>query len=96
MLALVPTSANSPYECQDLMALDFKSHLFQAFAYVPSYSAWLLDADLTSTYRYERRTLKLLQWGAPARPWRLKCPTHLLFLEHLDIAFPDAVRDDAP
>ena len=90
MLALVPTSATSPYECQDLMALDFKSHLFQAFAYVPSYSTWLLDADLTSTYRYERRTLQLLQWGSDALPWRLKCPTHLLFLSYLDAAFPDA------
>ena len=72
------------------MALDFKSHLFQAFAYVPSYSTWLLDADLTSTYRYERRTLQLLQWGSPTLPWRLKCPTHLLFLPYLDAAFPDA------
>ena len=90
VLSLVPTTPTGPFECQDLMALDFKSQLFQAFAYVPSYSRWLLDADLTSTYRYERRTLKLLQWGAPARPWRLKCPTHLLYLEHLDKAFPDA------
>jgi hypothetical protein len=90
MLALVPTTATSPYECQDLMALDFRSHLFQAFAYVPSYSKWLLDADLTSTYLYERRTLKLLQWGSEALPWRLKCPTHLLFLSYLDGAFPDA------
>jgi hypothetical protein len=90
VLTLVPSTATGPFECQDMMALDFKSQLFQAFAYVPSYSKWLLDADLTSTYRYERRTLKLLQWGAPARPWRLKCPTHLLFLEHLDKSFPDA------
>ena len=72
------------------MALDFKAHYFQAFAYVPSYSDWLLDADLTSTYRYERRALKLLQWGSPTRPWRLKCPSHLLWLDHLDEVFPDA------
>ena len=56
------------------MALDFKSQIFQAFAQIPSYSDWLLDADLTSTYRYERRVLKLLQWGEPTRPWRLKSP----------------------
>lgn len=86
----VPASATGPAECQEFMALDFKSHLFQAFAQIPSYSEWLLDADLTSTYRYERRVLKLLQWGFPGKPWRLKCPTHLLFLEHLDRAFPDA------
>jgi hypothetical protein len=87
---LLPSTATGPEECQDLMALDFKAHYFQAFAYIPSYSRWLLDADLTSTYFYERRVLKLLQWGTPAKPWRLKCPTHLLFLDHLDRAFPDA------
>ena len=88
---MLPNSATGPNECQDLMALDFKSHYFQAFAYIPSYSTWLLyDADLTSTYAYERRTLKLLQWGEPTRPWRLKCPSHLLWLDYLDRSFPDA------
>jgi hypothetical protein len=77
-------------ECLDLMALDFRTHIYQAFAQIPSYSSWLLDADLTSTYAYERRVLKLLQWGEPARPWRLKTPTHSLFLPYLDRAFPDA------
>ena len=90
LAALVPSTPTGPEECQDLMALDFKSQYFQAFAHIPSYSRWLLDADLTPTYAYERRTLKLLQWGQPRRPWRLKCPTHLLFLPHLDKAFPDA------
>ena len=86
----VPSDASGPMECLDLMALDFKTHIYQAFAQVPSYSAWLLDADLSSTYRYERRVLKLLQWGEPPRPWRLKTPAHILFLECLDRAFPDA------
>jgi len=91
MAALVPSSPTGPYECQDLMGLDFKSQSFQAYARIPSYSRWLLhEADLSSTYLYERRVLKLLQWGEPARPWRLKCPSHLLFLDALDVAFPDA------
>jgi hypothetical protein len=90
LAALVPSTPTGPEECQDLMALDFKSHYFQAFAYVPTYSEWLLDADLASTYAYERRTLQLLQWGGPPKPWRLKCPSHLLWLEHLDRVFPDA------
>jgi hypothetical protein len=90
LAALLPSTPTGPEECQDLMALDFRSHYFQAFAYIPSYSSWLRDADLTSTYAYERRVLKLLQWGSPARPWRLKCPSHLLWLEALDRAFPDA------
>jgi hypothetical protein len=60
-------------------------------AYVPSYSDWLVhEADLRATYAYERRVLKLLQWGLPTRPWRLKCPSHMLWLEALDAEFPDA------
>jgi len=91
MASLVPSTPTGPYECQDLMGLDFKSWYFQAYAHVPSYSQWLVyEADLTSTYRYERRALKLLQWGEPRRPWRLKCPNHLAHLEALDAAFPDA------
>ncbi|MBW2942768.1 sulfotransferase family protein [Zhongshania aquimaris] len=86
----VPSGVNAPAECQDLMALDFKSHIFQAFAQIPSYSQWLLDADLSSTYSYQRRVLKLLQWQQPSKSWRLKCPTHLLFLNDLNSVFPDA------
>jgi hypothetical protein len=73
------------------MALDFTSQIFQAYAHIPTYSRWLVDqADFTSTYAYERRVLKLLQWGEPTRPWRLKSPSHVLALGHLDKAFPDA------
>lgn len=86
----VPSDVHGPMECLELMALDFKSPIFEAFAYIPSYSEWLVDADLTPTYAYERRVLKLLQWGEPPRPWRLKSPAHMVFLEHLDRAFPDA------
>ena len=91
LAALVPAEATGPMECQELMALDFRAHYFPAFAHMPSYTEWLLDADLTSTYRYERRVLKLLQWGEPTRrPWRLKCPSHLLWLDDLAEVFPDA------
>lgn len=87
----VPQDPNGPMECLDLMALDFTSQIFQAYAHMPSYSEWLLDrADFTSTYAYERRVLKLLQWGQPTRPWRLKSPSHVLSLDYLDAVFPDA------
>jgi hypothetical protein len=87
----VPTDAHGPMECHELMALSFASHLFQSLAQIPTYSAWLVDdADLTSALAYERRVLKLLAWGEPTRPWRLKCPSHVLWLDHLDRVFPDA------
>ncbi len=87
----VPQDVHGPMECLDLMALDFKSQIFQAYAQIPSYSRWLVDrADFTSTYRYERRVLKLLAWGEPVRPWRLKSPAHVLSLDYLDCVFGDA------
>jgi hypothetical protein len=87
----VPGDARGPMECHELMALDFKSHIFQSFARVPAYSAWLVEeADLTAALAYERRVLKLLAWGEPTRPWRLKCPSHILWLDHLNRVFPDA------
>jgi hypothetical protein len=87
----VPGDAHGPMECHELMALDFKSHIFQSFAEIHSYSTWLVkQADLTSALRYQRRVMKLLQWGEPDRPWRLKCPSHVLWLDALDAVFPDA------
>jgi hypothetical protein len=86
----VPADVNGPMECLDLMALDFKTQIYLAFAHIPSYASWLTDADLASTYLYERRVLKLLAWGEPSRPWRLKSPAHMLWINHLDAAFPDA------
>lgn len=87
----VPGDTHGPMECHELMALSFASHLFQSFAQVPSYSAWLIDdADLQSTLAYQRRVMKLLQWGEPTKPWRLKCPSHVLWLAELSAVFPDA------
>ncbi|HTR70568.1 MAG TPA: sulfotransferase [Mycobacteriales bacterium] len=88
----VPSAGpGGPMECHELMALDFKSHIFVAFAHIPSYASWLVNrADLAPTFDYQRRVMKLLQWGQPTRPWRLKAPSHVLFLTGLDHAFPDA------
>jgi Sulfotransferase family len=86
----VPADPNGPMECLDLMALDFTSQIFQAFAHIPTYSRWLIDADFTATYGYQRRVLKLLQWGQSRRPWRLKSPAHVLSLPYLARAFPGA------
>jgi hypothetical protein len=91
MKQMVPSSATSPTECQTFMGHDFKSQLFQAFAHIPSYVAWLNhEADLVPTYRYVKRVLKLLQWKCPPTRWRLKNPTHSLFIGALDTVFPDA------
>ncbi|WP_420638066.1 sulfotransferase family protein [Candidatus Poriferisocius sp.] len=87
----VPTADGAgPMECLELMNLNLRSPIFTAFAHVPSYADWLLHADLTTTYAYQRRVMKLLQWGEPARPWRLKCPAHIIWIDNLLATFPDA------
>jgi Sulfotransferase family len=91
MRTMVPSSATSPTECQTFMAYDFKSHLFLPFAKLPDYTQWLVhEADLVPTYRYVKRVLKLLQWRCPPTRWRLKSPTHTLFIDSLVQVFPDA------
>ena len=91
MQTMVPSSATSPTECQNFMAYDFKSQLFLPFAQLPSYTEWLIhEANLVPTYRYVKRVLKLLQWRCPPTRWRLKAPTHILFIDALVKVFPDA------
>lgn len=91
MTAMLPSTATSPMECQLFMGLDFKSQIFQPFAQIPTYVAWLYGkADLVPTYRYVKRALKLLQWRCPPNRWRLKNPSHSMFITALDEVFPDA------
>ena len=91
MRIMLPSTARGPTECQTFMAEDFKSQMFQAFARVPSYTQWLNhEADLVPTYQYVKRVLKLLQWRCPPNRWRLKNPSHSMFIGALDQVFPDA------
>lgn len=91
LAAMVPTDAQGPAECLELMALSFASHVFPSLAQIPTYYNWLLyEADMVATYRYQRRVLKLLQWGLPTLPWRLKAPSHLCHVKELMTVFPDA------
>lgn len=91
MKAMLPSTATGPTECQTFMGQDFKSQIFQAFAHIPTYVEWLNHkADLVPTYIYVKRVLKLLQWRCPPYRWRLKNPSHSLFIDALAQVFPDA------
>ena len=87
---MIPTDADGPQECLLIMGLDFRSQIFEAMASIPSYSSWLLDADLTSTYRYHKRVLKLLQWRCGPTSWSLRSPAHMHSISSLDAVYPDA------
>jgi Sulfotransferase family len=89
-LGMLPTSATGPQECILLMALDFRSQLFEGMARIPTYSSWLLACDMEPAYRYHRRVLQLLQWRCPPERWWLKTPAHMHSIGALDRVYPDA------
>jgi len=87
---MIPTAATGPQECLVIMALDFRSLIFEGMSLIPSYSSWLLRCDMEPAYRYHRRVLKLLQWRCPPERWWLKSPAHMLSIDALDKVYPDA------
>jgi hypothetical protein len=88
--SMLPQSADGPMEDHDLMALEFKAQYFLVSAHIPTYADWFAHCDMEPTYRYEKRVLKLLQWKTPEKRWRLKSPTHTLFLDAYEKVFPEA------
>jgi hypothetical protein len=88
---MLPTSATGPQECLLLMALDFRSQMFEAQAKVPSYSQYLASCDMMPTYEYHKRVLQLLQWRCPPSSWWLKTPAHMQHIEELNAVYPDAL-----
>ena len=95
---MLPTSATGPQECLLIMALDFRSLIFEGMALVPSYSSWLLE------WRHGT--------GIPLPPEGLEAAAvalstgvgggsrhrrHMLSMDALDVVYPRrSLRHDAP
>jgi hypothetical protein len=83
-------SAVYPNECMFFIQSDFKALIWEGRGKLPNYRDWLFHkADLTSTYRYHKRFLQLLQASAPG-VWNLKQPSHGLWIETILKVYPDA------
>ena len=89
MLVRHPMSATRPEQCNGLLDWSFLNQAWMASYDIGSYRDWFLDADYTPLYEAHRRTLQQLQWRNPGR-WVLKYPKHLLSLDALLAAYPDA------
>jgi hypothetical protein len=81
---------DGPTECISVTNQDFKSVVYEAMTNIPTYGAWLKDADLTSAYDYHRKVLQVLQSGGLRGRWSLKAPAHAMNLEALHAVYPDA------
>jgi hypothetical protein len=88
--SMLPSSADGPSECLELLNLSFRCSMLDTVAQTPSYGAWLLECDFGPAYRYHERVLKLLQWHRPPNRWRLKTPAHMFGIDALDAVYPDA------
>jgi hypothetical protein len=95
LFSIHPTYVHEAEEEIVFLADAFLSHIPEASCDVPSYRAWLDAQDFAPAYRWLRRMLQLLQWqqrarGEPVRPFVLKTPAHLGYLDTLLAEFPDA------
>jgi Sulfotransferase family len=85
-----PMSATRPEQCNLLNDWSFLNQAWMASFDISSYRDWYLGADYAPMYEAHRRTLQQLQWRHPGR-WVLKYPKHLLSLDALLDAYPDAL-----
>jgi len=85
------TRADLPEECVLGMRLDFRSLVFWRSAPLFGYHKWLLEQDLTGTYRVYRNLLQFFQQAAPGKRLTLKAPMHLLDPGSLLKVFPEAL-----
>lgn len=82
--------ADEPTECMFVHDQDFKGLIWDAWTPTDRYAQWLMhEADLTSTYEYQKRVLQILQSTAPGI-WSLKMPSHAVHVQALLTVFPDA------
>ena len=85
-----PMGARLPQECVAITQHEFASMVWHTAYRVPSYQAWLEQADHRWVYASHRRWLQYLQWKVTARQWVLKSPGHLWALDALLAVYPDA------
>lgn len=95
LFAIHPTYVHEAEEEIVFLADAFLSHIPEASCDVPRYRSWVDTQDFAPAYRWLRRMLQLLQWqkrqrGELPRPFVLKTPDHLGYLDTLLGEFPDA------
>ena len=74
---------------EDTEILGMAFHGQQMTLPVPGYRTWWRRADLTETFEYHRRVVKLLGSWKPPDLWLFKAPHHKFHLEALANAYPE-------
>jgi len=89
--AMHAIGAELPEECNVIMSSSFMSLSFWAAAGLSHYVDWIMnEADVSFAYDVHREMLQHLQAFNPRARWTLKSPPHLLWMDRLLEAYPDA------
>jgi hypothetical protein len=89
--SVYPLRAWTPHECVAIHSYTLLSEEFAMICRVPSYEAFLREANFVPAYAWQKRFLQYLQLSDPTKQWILKSPDHVHTLKHLLTVFPDAV-----
>lgn len=88
---------DGPEEDMPILRLSFKAWMFATRYYVPEYERWLEESGSREAYHHHRRVMQHYTYqrrqshsGAEGQ-WLFKMPTHLMELEALIDAYPDAL-----
>ena len=87
---------DEPEEDFPLLRLAFSAWIDTVAYHVPDYGAWLAETGSSHAYAHHRRVMQHLTWQRRQREsdahgrWLLKMPFHLMELEALLEAYPDA------
>ena len=91
VVAVHEFAGDIPIESIHLQSLSFRTPgWMNLLGQASSYTAWVMQQDVTIAYRYEKRALKLLQWRHPNQHWVLKTPIYILHMPQILKVFPDA------
>lgn len=88
-----PTQFNEVDEDLLLFEMTFESVVSTFRFRMPSYLEWVLSRPLDHTYAYVKNILQYLQWqdgGRRDRPWVLKTPVHIGYLDIVAAMYPQA------
>lgn len=77
-------------ECLELLKLDFCSNHFGSSFRVPAYDRWWRGHSETPSYQRFVQALQLIGAHHPHKTWLLKNPGHIMQMDALLDAFPDA------
>lgn len=92
-MARHPMEAQEPDEELFIMEMSFESAVSSMLARSPTFREFSVKCDPRPTYKILFEMMQYLQWqdgGAKGRPWIMKSPVHVGYLDTLFEFFPDA------